>query len=272
MEGYLRVSAEAAAHRETRRLSEEEFIRLSREPKTIILDARSRQKYDELHIKGAINLSFPDIAIDSLSRIIPDKSTRILIYCNNNFRGAEAPFPTKLPTASLNISTYIALYNYGYRNVYELGPLIDIKKCKLELTAGTGQAAPPASSTVVLPLIEKYKAPAYPRSTYLDRETYDYRRSYGRPVPATLTDVLVCDVWQRITLDLKLEVKPEQVSEDVIRHGVNIYLERGWSDIAGYRPWTHWNFIRRLKEPQRLALVKEITEYIKANGVRDVED
>jgi hypothetical protein len=32
----------------------------------------------------------------------------------------------------LNISTYIALYSYGYRNVYELGPLLDINKSKLE--------------------------------------------------------------------------------------------------------------------------------------------
>src|SRR5215204_1624570 len=93
MEGYLRVSAEAARHRETRRLSEEEFIRMSREPGVIILDARSRQKYDELHIKGAINLSFPDIAVESLKSTLPNKDARVLIYCNNNFRGAEGPFP-----------------------------------------------------------------------------------------------------------------------------------------------------------------------------------
>ena len=132
MEGYLRVSAEAAKHRESRRLSEDEFIRMSREPETIILDARSKQKYDELHIKGAINLSFSDIAVESLKRTLPDQNTRVLIYCNNNFRGAEGPFPTKLATASLNLSTYIALYNYGYRNVYELGPLIDMKSSKLD--------------------------------------------------------------------------------------------------------------------------------------------
>ena len=132
MEGYLRVSAEAAKHRESRRLSEDEFIRMSREPETIILDARSREKYDELHIKGAINLSFSDIAVESLKRTLPDQNTRVLIYCNNNFRGAEGPFPTKLATASLNLSTYIALYNYGYRNVYELGPLIDMKSSKLD--------------------------------------------------------------------------------------------------------------------------------------------
>lgn len=62
----------------------------------------------------------------------PDKSTRVLIYCNNNFRDAEGPFPTKLPTASLNLSTYIALYSYGYRNIYELGPLLDMRTSKLE--------------------------------------------------------------------------------------------------------------------------------------------
>ena len=132
MDGYLRVSREAAAHRQTRRLSEEEFIRMSREPGTLILDARSQQKFDELHVKGAINLSFPDLAVETLARTIPDKATRILIYCNNNFVNAEGPFPSKMPSASLNLSTYIALYNYGYRNVYELAPLIDIKASKLE--------------------------------------------------------------------------------------------------------------------------------------------
>jgi len=131
MEGFLRVSREAAQHRATRRLTEEEFLRMSREPATLVLDARSHEKYDELHVKGAVNLSFPDIAVASLARTIPDKATRILIYCNNNFTNAEGPFPTKAPSASLNLSTYIALYNYGYRNVYELGPLIDVAKSRL---------------------------------------------------------------------------------------------------------------------------------------------
>jgi len=132
MEGYLRVSAEAAKYRESRRLTEDEFIKMAREKGTVILDARSREKYDELHIKGAINLSFPDITVESLNRLLPDKNTRILIYCNNNFQNAEKPFPAKMAVASLNLSTYISLYTYGYRNVYELGPLLDIDKSKLE--------------------------------------------------------------------------------------------------------------------------------------------
>ena len=131
MPRFLSVSEEAAEHRLTRRLSEEEFLHMAAEPGTIVLDARSAQRYAQLHVKGAINLSFPDIAIDSLASLIPDKDTRILIYCNNNFTGAPEPFPTKMASASLNLSTFVSLYDYGYRNVYELGPLVDIKDSKL---------------------------------------------------------------------------------------------------------------------------------------------
>ena len=131
MPGFLRASIEAAGARENRRISEADFIRMSREPGTIVLDARSREKFDELHVKGALNVSFPDIAIDSLHAAISDKATRILIYCNNNFLGDTSAFATKLPAASLNLSTYVALYSYGYRNIYELAPLVDIKTSRL---------------------------------------------------------------------------------------------------------------------------------------------
>lgn len=141
MDGYLRVAAKAAKYRETRRLTEDEFIRMGRDSGTIILDARSKEKYDELHIRGAINMSFPDITVASLQQMLPDKQTRILIYCNNNFQNAESPFPVKMPAASLNISTYIALYTYGYRNVYELGPLLDNKTSKLEFASSKRSTA-----------------------------------------------------------------------------------------------------------------------------------
>jgi len=131
MPAYLQVAQEAAQHRETHRLTEAEFIAMSREPNTIILDARSAEKYAELHIKNAVNLSFPDITVDSLAALFPDKNVRILIYCNNNFSHAPKSFPAKRADASLNISTYISLYSYGYKNVYELGPLIEIEKSKL---------------------------------------------------------------------------------------------------------------------------------------------
>jgi hypothetical protein len=137
---YLRVASEAIRYRASHRLSEAEFIRMSRAPGTIVLDARSKEKFDELHVEGAINLSFPDLAVASLAKALPDRSVRILIYCNNNFSGAEGPFPSKLPSASLNLPTYVALYDYGYRNVYELGPLIDIQATAIVFEASAAPA------------------------------------------------------------------------------------------------------------------------------------
>jgi hypothetical protein len=128
---FLRFVNEAADHRASRLVSEDEFIRLSRLPGAVILDARSRPKYDLLHVRGAVNLSFPDITLASLATALPDKDAVILIYCNNNFRDAPDPFPAKVPAAALNLSTYTSLYTYGYRNVYELAPLLEVKKTRI---------------------------------------------------------------------------------------------------------------------------------------------
>lgn len=133
--GFLAATEQALLHREQRRVTEQAFLRMSAEPGTVVLDARSSEKFLVMHVKGAINLSFPDITAASLARVIPSKQTRVLIYCNNNFSNELGAFPTKLPSASLNLSTYAALYNYGYRNVIELGPNVDAKTTKLRLIA-----------------------------------------------------------------------------------------------------------------------------------------
>jgi len=157
---HLCVAAEAARHREARRIDEDTFIRLSptgrpgrecrsaqrggrpasREPGTAVLAARRRERHDALHVRGAVNLPFPGITAGRLAQLVPDRGTRILVCCNNDFTGARAPFPTKLPSASLNLSTFAALYDYGYRNVYELRPLLDARTTRIAL-AGTLAAA-----------------------------------------------------------------------------------------------------------------------------------
>lgn len=116
------------ARREAFRVTEVEFVRMSRDPATVILDARSTEKFALLHVKGAKNLSLPDITEEELARVIPSKTTRVLIYCNNNFLNEPKAFPTKTLGASLNVYTMNVLFAYGYNNVYELGPLIDIRK------------------------------------------------------------------------------------------------------------------------------------------------
>lgn len=129
--GFAAQVAEVGQLRRNHRITEEQFVRMAQEPGTVVLDARSAEKYAQLHVKGARNLSLPDFTAEELSKILPDKSTRVLIYCNNNFLNAPGAFPSKTITASLNIYTFNVLHSYGYRNVYELGPLLDVRQTKI---------------------------------------------------------------------------------------------------------------------------------------------
>jgi phage shock protein E len=117
--------------REQRRITESAFIRMAADPHTVVLDARSSEKFALLHVRGAKNLSFPDMTAEDLAKIIPSRTTRILIYCNNNFLNEPTAFPSKNLSAALNIHTFNVLYAYGYTNVYELGPLIDIHQSRI---------------------------------------------------------------------------------------------------------------------------------------------
>jgi hypothetical protein len=138
---FLVHAADVGRLRNEHRLSEEKFIEMAAEPGTVIFDARSDDKYAKLHIKRARHLNFSEITADELAKVFPAKSTRILIYCNNNFLNAPNTFASKAPAASLNIHTFNTLYSYGYTNVYELGPLLDIRKAKLRFE-GTQVEAP----------------------------------------------------------------------------------------------------------------------------------
>lgn len=123
--GFLRLSDDLSAYRQTRLIDLETFQRMAREPNTVILDARSHRAFTEGHIAGAINLPFTDFTAQSLAQTLRDPNMRILIYCNNNFANDARPVMLKAAPLALNIPTFINLYGYGYRNVYELGDVID---------------------------------------------------------------------------------------------------------------------------------------------------
>jgi phage shock protein E len=126
--------------REARRISQAQFMRMAREPGTVVLDARSQRLYAMRHVKGAVNLSFPEFTEATLARLIPSKNTRVLIYCNNNFTGAPESLPLKTASSALNVSTFVSLYSYGYRNVYELGPAIDVSSSLLTFAGSEVEA------------------------------------------------------------------------------------------------------------------------------------
>lgn len=141
-EDYLSLSKEVFQYRKDRVVHIKEWLKMRKKTGTIILDTRSKAMYNAKHIKGAIHLNFSDFNMGSLRFHIPNKKTRILIYCNNNIRNENQFFVTKgyvptLPKAkkrmlALNVPTFINLYGYGYKNVYELADLVDINSNMLE--------------------------------------------------------------------------------------------------------------------------------------------
>lgn len=137
-DAFAELVKEVDTHRKARIVSFKQFNEMAQQPDVIILDTRSKEMYDAKHVKGAIHLNFSDFTQDNLAALIPSTETKIMIYCNNNFDDDQKYFASKvfIPrdqfkdekqlTLALNIPTYINLYGYGYRNVYELGELISV--------------------------------------------------------------------------------------------------------------------------------------------------
>ena len=140
-DAFEKLTAEVKKHRLSHMVSLDSFLLMSKEKNVIILDTRSDSMYNAKHIKGAIHLNFSDFNQYSLARLIPNRHTKILIYCNNNFGDDPVFFitksvppikPGKTPmTLALNIPTYINLYGYGYKNVFELSQLISVNNSKI---------------------------------------------------------------------------------------------------------------------------------------------
>jgi len=151
---FKALVAEVEPHRQKRLVDLNTFMKMSQEPGVVVLDTRSAFRFERIHLKGAKHLSFPDFTQDSLRKVIPSEETVVLIYCNNNFDGNQVDFASKVflpmkplpqdgqqePVSpktqiraqakpvmlALNVPTYVTLYGYGYRNVYELGELVKV--------------------------------------------------------------------------------------------------------------------------------------------------
>jgi hypothetical protein len=63
-------------------------------------------------------------------------------------------------------------------------------------------------------------------------------------VPASLPETLVCDLIMLMVRDLKVPgVSAATLRLADIRAAAQLYLDRDWTKIPEYRPWTHWNFM-----------------------------
>jgi phage shock protein E len=125
-DGYTKLTAEVDGYRQGRLISLADFKARAAKKDVLVIDARSAEAFAAGHIKGAVNLPLPDFNDESLKKLIGKNENReILIYCNNNFTNNVWPIPVKRIALALNIQTFINLYGYGYKNVYELGEAVD---------------------------------------------------------------------------------------------------------------------------------------------------
>jgi len=146
---FKKLTLEVEPYRAKRLISLDDFLKKGKEKNVVILDSRSEFRYKRKHLKGAIHIGFSDFTQESLRELIPDANTKILIYCNNNFEGDQIDFTSKmsLPQVNvesqilserkpvmlaLNIPTFINLYGYGYKNVYELDELVNVNDPRIK--------------------------------------------------------------------------------------------------------------------------------------------
>ena len=134
--GFERLTRDVKPMRAKRLVSLAEFKDMA--GKAIILDARSANAFAQGHVEGAINLPLTDFTAAALAEVLPDTKRPILIYCNNNFSNDKAPVALKAVAVSLNIQTFINLTAYGYRNVYELGQVVDFDDPAVGWVKGLG--------------------------------------------------------------------------------------------------------------------------------------
>lgn len=81
------------------------------EKNIIILDVRSESEYAGGHIKEALSLPYTDIN-EKAEQLIPDKQTKILVYCQNGSR---------------SIIAAKKLVKLGYCDVYNCGAITNLE-------------------------------------------------------------------------------------------------------------------------------------------------
>lgn len=91
-------------------LTQDEAVKMiADKPDAIILDVRKQDAYDKKHIPNAILVPLDELKNGNFSSL-PDKNATILVYCQT---GRYSPEAAQI------------LADKGYKNVYEIGALLD---------------------------------------------------------------------------------------------------------------------------------------------------
>jgi hypothetical protein len=70
----------------------------------------------------------------------------------------------------------------------------------------------------------------------------------------------------------KLEIRgisPRNARTEAIDSALAFYTTNDWTQLPGFRPWTHWHFVRCLSDEQRHRLSNQVHHYMAGNGVKN---
>ncbi|NRA38590.1 MAG: rhodanese-like domain-containing protein [Planctomycetes bacterium] len=150
-QGFAQLTNDVHAYRKTRLLDADAFVKKAEEQGVIILDTRSKFAFDRIHMKGAMHMNFSDFTAEKFAKEIPDKNTCILIYCNNNIISSDVSMVSKSMPLALNIPTFINLYGYGYKNIYELSSLVSMEDLRFKFAGSVMKPTPWATKLRAAP-------------------------------------------------------------------------------------------------------------------------
>ncbi len=198
--------------------------------------------------------------------------TRPPVSTPENNSGEEAAWNVVKDSKRMSdIQSFLKTYPNG-----QFAPAARLRMKQIADDARENQTTPPdpSKSASMLRRLDTFKAPPFPKERYggvLEYESYDYRIRGGTPVPPTLVDTLVCDFWIVMKKNFQESPDPASVTEAQLARVVDFYLAGDYGRIPGYRPWTHWNFIRGLTEAERTRLVQDILHYVRVKGIREAK-
>jgi len=103
-------------------------------------------------------------------------------------------------------------------------------------------------------------------------ETYEFRYNSSSPNPPSLVDCLTADMQILYNQKAKYGIAATEglgsksLPSATAKKILEVYLNYEYNNIPGYRPWTHWRFVKGLTESQRDQLATELEGYISQYG------
>jgi hypothetical protein len=105
-------------------------------------------------------------------------------------------------------------------------------------------------------------------------ETYDFRIANKSSVPPSAIDCFTADLQiiynqkdKFDMADISTAISKNNFPAGIVKRVLEVYKKKKASSIPGYKPWTHWKFVKSLTDAQFSQIATEIEGYIKKYGL-----